>query len=270
MLTLLLSILSAAAFGFLSRFVFGFGPILTVLFTLVGFLVLMIPLNLWLKKKMEKIFLQVQNTLEQDQMKMKRQMTQLQGRMSGSTKGMQKQLEKQQTNSVYQALKILEEASSLNKWNFMVRKQVNTMRAQLLYQIKDFEQADQYLPKSMNNEPTTVAMKMARLYKKGETDKVDKLYKKVKRRFKGDKGILVHCLYAWILVKRNKTDEALNLLADLKEQTDNPVVRENWEHLANGRVRRFSNAGLGDVWYSLHLEQPRMQKVKQHGRGKKR
>jgi len=269
-LTLILGILTALAFGLLSRLILDFGPFLTGLFTILGFLLIMIPLNLWLKKKMERIFADVQSTIERDQEKMKRQMSHLQGRMTGSTKGLQKQMEKQQSNSVQQALKVLDRMEPLKKWNLMAQKQADTMRAQLLYQAKDFEKADRYLQKSMNYDPLTVAMKITRLYQKGEIKKLEKLYKKVKRRFKGDKGILLHCLYAWILVKQGRTDEALDFLTDLKEKTDNPVVHENWAHLANGRFRRFSNAGLGESWYSLHLEQPRPQRAKQHGRGRKR
>ena len=41
-----------------------------------------------------------------------------------------------------------------------------------------------------------------------------------------------------------------------KKKTDDPVLAQNWEHLANKRLNRFSNAGLGDMWYALGLETP--------------
>jgi len=268
-LTLIASILLSVFFGFLARILFDFGPILVGLFALIGFLIAMIPLNLWIRKKMEKIFTSVQQMLEQDQTKIRRQMNNLQARMQGSPKGLQKQIEKQQTSSIHKALKELDKMHYIHKWNLLAKKQENTLRGQLLFQAKEFGEADKYLASSLNSDPTTVAMKMARFYQKGEIDKAEKLYKKVKRKFKGDKGILIHCLYAWILVKQNRTEEAFNFLTELKEKTENTVVHANWEHLANGRVKNFSNAGLGETWYALHLEQPRASRVKQRG-GKRR
>ncbi len=270
MLALIVGILSALLFGWLAWFVFGFGPILVGLFTVFGFLLAMIPLNLWLKRRMEKIFAEVQGVIERDQQKMRRQVSQLQGRMQGSPKGIQKQLEKQQTASIREALKVLDQITPLYKWNVLAKKQAHTLRGQLLFQIKDFENADRYLEQGMNVDPMTVAMKMARLYQKNQAEAAEKLYRKVKRRFKGDKGIVLHCLHAWILIKKDRADEALQFLTDLKEKTDHQVVRDNWEHLANGRVRSFSNAGLGELWYALHLEQPKTARVKQYGGGRRR
>jgi hypothetical protein len=40
--------------------------------------------------------------------------------------------------------------------------------------------------------------------------------------------------------------------------------------LANNRVGHFSNAGMGDEWYALHLEQPKvkMQRQRPHAFGR--
>jgi hypothetical protein len=37
----------------------------------------------------------------------------------------------------------------------------------------------------------------------------------------------------------------------------------NCEHLANNRITQFSNAGLGEQWYSLFLEEPKVRTQRQ-------
>jgi hypothetical protein len=110
----------------------------------------------------------------------------------------------------------------------------------------------------------SVATKMARMYQRKE-DGIDKFFRKKGLKFKGEDLALVVSTYAWILVKQDRADEAMKVLAEAKKKTDNPVVLENWERLANGKVRNFSNAGLGDSWYSLYLETPkiRQERVRQ-------
>jgi len=52
---------------------------------------------------------------------------------------------------------------------------------------------------------------------------------------------------------------------EAKKVTDHPAVVENWDRLVNGKVKHFSNAALGDSWYSLYLETPKIkqQRVQQ-------
>ncbi len=80
------------------------------------------------------------------------------------------------------------------------------------------------------------------------------MYNKGIKRFKGDKTTLIYALYSWILVKENKLEEAVVVLDEGKKKTENDVLKANWEHVVNNRIKRFSNAGLGDNWYVLALE----------------
>ena len=56
-------------------------------------------------------------------------------------------------------------------------------------------------------------------------------------------------------VKENKLDEAVVVLDEGKNKTENEVLKTNWEHVVNNRIKRFSNAALGDNWYVLALEE---------------
>jgi hypothetical protein len=53
------------------------------------------------------------------------------------------------------------------------------------------------------------------------------------------------------------------VLIEACEKMENETIKRNREHLANNRVGHFSNAGLGDQWYALHLEEPKVKMQRQ-------
>ena len=223
----------------------------------------MIPLNLWVKKRLERVFVRVQSTLQEGQDSLRRKAGQLQRGFAGSPKAVQKLLEKEQVANAREALKILDDVVPLYRWNLLAERQANTIRAQLHYQLREFEEADRCLAKSFILDAFTLAMKLARQYTRGEKADLDKAFAKALKKHKGDKGVILVALYSWILVKAGRVQEAMALLAKAKDDGENEVLRSNWEHLANNRAKSFSNAGLGDVWYALHLEEPKQVKVRQ-------
>ena len=109
-------------------------------------------------------------------------------------------------------------------------------------------------------EPQSVCVKMARMYKRND-EGIDKFFKKKAARFKGEQALLPYALYSWILVKQERIDEAIKILNQAKIKTsDNEVIVKNWELLVNNKVKHFSNSLLGEQWYSLMLEEPKMPK----------
>jgi tetratricopeptide (TPR) repeat protein len=241
-----------------------------VFLTLVGFIVPTVLLNLWNRRRLERVFQGVQESIQQDQEGLRKQLNQMQSRMGGATKGLQKQVQKKQQDGIRRALGMLDDVKPLHIWNFLAERQANTMRAQLHYQLGEFDQADEYLKKCFVMDPLTLAIKMARAYKRDDPKTVEKLFKKGKKRFKGDQGVLIWGLYSWILVRQDRIDEAVKVLAEAKEKVDNAELAANWDHLVNGRVKQFSNAGLGDQWYALQLELPKQKRVRQSRSGGKR
>ena len=268
MLSFLVGVVFGVIIWVLSDFLMD-NSIWPLIFAILAFMVCTILLNLWIKRRLQKIVGQVHAMIQQNQAMIQRKMNQLQNRGMASAKGLQKQLEKQQEGAIVEALKELKAADYLSRWNFLVKKQLDTMRGQLSYQIKDFAKADQYLENSLNFDPMTVAMKMVRHYKKDDMEAVERLYKKNRKKFKQDNGAIIYGLYSWILVQEDRIDDAIAILNEGKDKTENQVLEINLGHLVNGRVRQFSNAGFGDVWYALHLEKPKTARVKQR-RGKRR
>ncbi|MFW5802992.1 MAG: hypothetical protein ACOCWJ_03655 [Verrucomicrobiota bacterium] len=270
MLTILIAVLAGLAGWLAGQFLLQSAGWATFLGAL-GFIIPTILINLWNRKRLEKAFQAVQQEIQNDQEALRKQLNQMQNRMGGATKGLQKQIEKKQEAGIRRALDKLDEIKPLYKWNLLAERQVNTMRAQLHYQIGEFEKADKYLAKSFAMDPFTLAMKIARAYKNNDTKKVEKLFKKGRKRFKAEKGELIWALYAWILVKQERIDEAVKVLNDARDKMDSETIETNWNHLVNGNIKQFSNAGLGDQWYALQLETPKQKRVKQsRGAGSKK
>ncbi len=143
------------------------------------------------------------------------------------------------------------------------------------YQLKEFDKVDEilatcgFLRGPMMMEPLAAAMRMARCYKNDDLAGAKKVYKSRIRWAKGDRGTLLYGLMSWIYVKVGEPDEARRVLVKAKEATDADTFIRNWEHLSNDRVKNFSNAGLGDEWYSLYLETPppvKQQRMRGNGR----
>ena len=58
-------------------------------------------------------------------------------------------------------------------------------------------------------------------------------------------------------------DGAFKALNRALENSDNVVLKANREHLANNRLAHFSNAGIGEQWYALQLEEPKYNQPRQ-------
>ena len=42
------------------------------------------------------------------------------------------------------------------------------------------------------------------------------------------------------------------------QKSDSPVLLANRDRIANGKLKQFSNSQLGDAWYGLYLEDPKI------------
>jgi hypothetical protein len=226
------------------------------------FIVLQVLIGLFTRRKVKKLTNDIQNIILAGQEKLNRKVQFFQQKPQGGMKTMQKILEKDQPVFIREALAATRHLEPLFSWNILLRKQVNTMRMQFYYQLKEFDKVDKLIPKAMYVEPMSIAMKMARQYKNNDKG-YKKTFKKKIRRYKTDNATLLYALYSWILVKTDESEEAIKVLLKGKKVTDNDTITRNWENLVNGRIKKFSNAGIGDEWYSLYLEEPKIQKPKQ-------
>ncbi len=204
----------------------------------------------------------VQKILEDGQKRLQLKVNQWQMRPPGSIKQAQQEIEREQRMFVEKALEASKGLERFNLWAPFMQRQVNTMRIQLYWMLKDFKKVDELFPKALIVDPMMAAIKIARMYMKGEAG-IDKVFKKHTARLRYGQGALLFGLYAWILVQKNDADGAHKVLIQACEKMENDTMKKNREHLANNRIGHFSNAGLGDEWYALHLEQPKVKMQRQ-------
>jgi len=257
------SILIALVIGTLAAVVASVWLISLVWILSIGFLFFIVAtvlLNRFFGKQLKDRVDSVQKILQESQEDAFRMINRFQNKPMGSQKVMESQIEKNVENGVLKALELLEEAKPLYKWTLLAERQINTIKMQLNFQIKRFEEVDKVMSKVLIMEPLILAMKMTRQYQLDSPD-LEKSFKKGIKKFKYDKSILIYSLYAWILLKRKEIDKALEILVEAKEKTEDEGIQKNWQHVANNKIHLFSNSALGEQWYALHLEKPAKQKV---------
>ena len=219
-------------------------------------------ISLLIRRKIKQVNNKIQELMMEVRHKVELKQQQFMRRPVGSQKMMMDVLEKEQNNGILAAVEACDMFEPFFKWNFILKKQTNTMKMAFYYQLKDYEKVDQLLPKCLLMDSQSLAMKLARLYKKKDPS-LDKFFRKKCSRAKGENAVLLYSLYAWILVKQDRVADAIKTLVDARKKTDSEIITSNWEHLVNGRVKHFSNSGLGEIWYALNLEEMKAPKVKQ-------
>ncbi|MDQ8188349.1 hypothetical protein [Pelagicoccus sp. SDUM812002] len=238
-------------------------------FYLVGFLV---------RKKMSKAQGKLQESMQAAQRRMQRKVQQFQNKPGGNVKQLQRQLEMDQRVMYKEGLELTKGLEPFRKWSLLTGRQIATMRLQFHYQLKEFDQVDEilttcgFLRGPMMIDPMAAAMRMARCYKNDDLAGAKKVFKRRIRWSRGDRGKLLYGLMSWIYVKVGEPDEARRILLKAKDATGVDTFKRNWEHLSNDRVKSFSNAGLGEEWYSLYLENPpvpKQQRMRGNGRGQR-
>ncbi|OGV51754.1 MAG: hypothetical protein A2017_10465 [Lentisphaerae bacterium GWF2_44_16] len=227
-------------------------------------LIMQVLIALFIRKKVMALTLRIQDIISEGSKRINRKIMSSQQKLAGNVKMMQKLVEKDQKEIISQAIEVVDTMDKYCKWNFLLKKQLDTMRMQFYFQIGEYSKVDQFIPKAMYMEPVSVAIKMVRQYKNNSPE-LDVTFKKKIRKFKGDKGIILYALYSWILVQKNEIDAAIKVLNMAKDQTDNETIHQNLNHLQNGKIKKFSNAAIGEEWYALKLEEPKYQ-IKQNTR----
>jgi len=215
-----------------------------------------------IQKKVKAAMGGVQKILEDGQKRLQFKVAQWQTRPPGSIKQAQQEIEREQRVFVERALEASKSIERFNLWAPLMGRQVATMRIQLYWMLKDFKAVDELMPKALVVDPLMAAIKLARMYMREENG-LDKVFRKHTARLRYGQGALLYGLYAWILLQKKDVDGAHKVLVEACEKMESDTLKKNREHLANNRVGHFSNAGLGDEWYALHLEEPKVKMQRQ-------
>ncbi|MDQ8196064.1 hypothetical protein QEH59_16630 [Coraliomargarita sp. SDUM461004] len=274
MLSLLISALVAIALASVlitSQFSSG----TTVFLSLAGFTGTFFLIGFLVRKKMSKPQGALQESMQAAQRRIQRKVQQFQNKPGGNVKQIQRAIEMDQKAMLKQGLELTQGLEPFRKWSLLTGRQIATMRLQFYYQLKEFDKVDEilatcgFLRGPMMMDPMAVAMRMARCYKNDDLEGAKKVFKRQIMWFRGDRGTLLYGLMSWIYVQVGEPNEARRVLLKAKEATGADTFSRNWEHLSNDRAKSFSNAGLGDQWYGLYLENPpavKQQRMRGSGR----
>ena len=223
------------------------------------FALFQILVGLRLKKLVMRDMERVQLVLTEGQKRLQQKMQRWQMRPPGSIQAAQKEMMDDTRVFVRQALAETEALRKYRHWVPMIDRQMATAQLQLNWMIRDFKKVDELMPRALLMDPTMVAMKLARMQMTdAPVEEITKTYLKAARRLKYNQNVLLAACYSWILVKRGKVDEAFKALTEALKSSDDETLKRNHEALMNNRVAHFNNSGLGDQWYSLLLEEPKV------------
>jgi BMFP domain-containing protein YqiC len=216
----------------------------------------------FLKSRLEREMKGVQDILMNGQKRLKQKMAQWQIRPPGSVKQAQLEMEKDQRAFIEKALEEVKKLEKWEKWSPLLKKQITTMKLQLHWQLRDMKGVDALMPGAMFIDPMSLAMRLARQIMLNEpAEKIRKTFTKSVARMRYKEGALLYGIYSWSLVQRNELDAAHKILIEANEKLEHETLKRNKAAIANNQPKQFSNAGFGDEWYALWLEEPPKPKV---------
>lgn len=266
MITFFIAIVAGGASFALFNMVAGFGMGWSIFLGLLVFAVFQGVAGFFIQRRVKADMSKVQAILMDGQKRLQQKMQRWQMRPPGSIQAAQKEIFEDTKVFVRQALG---EVAKLRKYRWLVPmmdRQIATAGVQLNWMVKDFREVDKMLPKALYIDPTMVAIRMARMYMlSSPLSEIRKLYRKGVARAKYNGNVLLAAAMSWMEVKRGDSDGAFKTLTEALKKSDNATLKQNHELLMNNRVGHFSNSGLGDQWYSLLLEEPKVKTQRQHG-----
>ena len=231
---------------------------------LVGFGVFQATFGILMQKRVKRDMESVQGILVAGQKKLQQKMQRWQMRPPGSVQAAQNEIFADTKGFVKDALAKTEVLRKYRLWVPMMDRQIATAQLQLCWMIKDFKTVDKLMPKALLLDPMMAAIKMARMYMLNESlAEIEKIYKKGVRRVRYNGNVLLAAAMSWMQVQKGDADGAFKTLTEALKKSDNETLKRNHELLMNNRVAHFSNSGLGDQWYSLMLEEPRVHTQRQ-------
>ena len=204
----------------------------------------------------------IQEIMQTAQQRINKQINLFQIRPPSGMRAAQQMLEKLQNDAVRKALAATEDFRPLYLWNLMLKRQISAMKGQFYYQLKEFKKASACMDKALVMDAQSVAIRLALFYR-DEDARLDKFFSSRSRRAKGDDAAFIASVYAWIKLKQGDEEKARDALGAAKKVSDDPVLLENHSKLMNGKAKQFSNAGFGDRWYALYLEEPKVKQQRQ-------
>ncbi len=221
------------------------------------------------RRKMARVSEEMQAVMARGQAKMQAKVQRWRTKQMSNQKAAEAELIKDRDEMITEVQGILKPLERYRHWVPLLGRQLATMEMQFAWQKKEWKRVDQLLSRVLLVEPMIVCMKLARMWQQeASTEDLRKVFTKAVRRARYGTTVLLYSTMAWMLLKRGLVDEAFKVLTEADAKNEHPVIKSNRDLLANNRVNHFSNAGLGEEWYTLFLEEPKMRVQRQRASGR--
>ena len=259
MYTILLSILFGALVGASLRCTDVTSTVWAVVLGLLAAVAAFALASRLLGRRLAKRMAALQSGMEATQKRIQAKIKSFEFRPVGSPQQMMREIEAEQGKALRAALEKTDTLEPFVGWIPLMGRQIATMRMQFHYQLKEFDKVDALLSKCVFLDPISASMRLAQMYRRKEpAAEIRKVFDALVRRFKYNQSVLPYSLMAWIYIQAEDADAAHKLLLQACRDNEHDTLKRNRDKLANNRPREFSNAGLGDQWYALWLEQPKI------------
>ena len=158
------------------------------------------------------------------------------------------------------AIATLKSAYVFEKWQFLIRSQVDAQIGSILFMQKKFDDAEPYLARAFIRHWVAQGMLACCHFRRHKLDDARRVLEKAVAA--SPKEPLLWGLYAFLLDKANKKDEALKVLQRGVEATrGNNKVKDNLLHLQNHR--KLDMSVFGDMWFQFHQEAPPAARIRE-------
>ena len=157
-----------------------------------------------------------------------------------------------QAQRVDRAVQVLERGFSLAPWQFLVASQLHSQIGVLLYVKKDFDRSLPHLEKSFSRHWLARAMLAVSRWRKRDLAGMEKVFEQAVRTNK--KEGLVWCVYAWLLDRENRHDDAVKVLGrGAAQNPSDDKLKAVLQAMQNGKKPKLGKV-YGEQWFQFHLE----------------
>lgn len=174
---------------------------------------------------------------------------------------------KEQQAKSEKAIKMLEAALPLGKWQFLVEPEIHGQIGMIKHLFRDFDGALASFQKASQRNYFAKAMQGAIYFMKKDFPSMQKAFEDAVKH--GNKESLMWAAYAWCLIQNKQNDEALRVLSRGVEQNpSDEKLKKALTALQNDK--RLKMSPWEPMWWQLGLEQPTMQQPQFVGGGGRR
>jgi tetratricopeptide (TPR) repeat protein len=174
---------------------------------------------------------------------------------------------KEQQVKMDKAIKMLEGALPLAKWQFLIEGEIYGQIGMIKHLFKDFDGALAAFQKASQRNYFAKAMQAAIYFQKKEFGPMQAAFEAAVKH--GNKESLMWAAYAWCLVQNKNTEEAIKVLSrGVEANPSDDKLKKALAALQNDK--RLKMSPWEPMWWQLGLENPPMPQPQFMGGGRRR